>query len=301
METTKPVIIGLGEILWDMLPGGKVLGGAPANFAYHCNQLGAESFVVSAVGTDGPGCEILELMDELRLPREHIHVEERFPTGTVTVRLDHSGHPSYTIHTNVAWDHIPAVEGAEDVFQWADAVCFGSLAQRSSTSRNTIRSYLKVTKPDCLRVFDINLRQSYYTRDVIEASLQVANVLKLNDDEMEVLSEMFSLAGEEDDRLESLMDSFNLKIIALTKGSEGSTLLTASERSEYRSEAVQSIDTVGAGDSFTAALVMGLLRGLELRDIHRLASDIAAFVCTRKGATPRLPEAYTSQFVPGST
>lgn len=295
MERVIPVIIGLGEILWDMLPGGKVLGGAPANFAYHCRQLGAESYVVSAVGKDDLGCEILELLEKLHLPLEHVHVEERHPTGTVTVRLDGAGHPTYIIHKNVAWDYIPVEEGSMGVFDAADAVCFGSLAQRSPLSRKSVNSYLKATPSGCLRVFDINLRQDYYGKEVLERSLQVADVLKLNDEELEVVSRIFSLEGREDVLLESLLHTFDLKIVALTKGSEGSVLLTGMERSEYRSEPVQSVDTVGAGDSFTAAMVMGYLRGLRLKDIHRLASDIASFVCTQKGATPDLPESIIKE------
>jgi fructokinase len=298
MEKEKPVIIGLGEILWDMLPGGKVLGGAPANFAYHCRQLGAESYVVSAVGKDDLGCEILELMEELHLPQEHIHIQERYPTGTVSVRLDGAGHPTYNIHTNVAWDHIPLGEGSTDVFEVADAVCFGSLAQRSPLSRKSILAYLKASSPECLRVFDINLRQKYYNREILESSLNEADVLKLNDDELEVLSSMFSLKGEKDDLLESLLQEFGLTIVALTKGSEGSVLLTGTERSEYRSEPVESLDTVGAGDSFTAAMVMGFLRGLALKDLHRIASDIASYVCTRKGATPELPVSLINEITP---
>jgi fructokinase len=293
-----PVIIGLGEILWDMLPGGKVLGGAPANFAYHCSQLGAESYVVSAVGKDGSGCEILELLEQLQLPGEHVHIEERYPTGTVTVRLDGAGHPTYTIHKNVAWDYIPFEEGSMEVFTAADAVCFGSLAQRSPLSRKSVISYLDATPPGCLRVFDINLRQDYYSKEVLERSLQLADVLKLNDDELEVLAAMFSLKGKEDALLESLLQTYDLKIVALTKGSEGSLLHTGAERSEYRSEAVQSVDTVGAGDSFAAAMVMGYLLGHRLKDLHRLASDVASFVCTQEGATPGLPESIIREINP---
>ena len=292
----KPLIIGLGEILWDMLPGGKVLGGAPANFAYHCKQLGAASFVVSAVGKDEAGKEILDLLDELHLSRDHIQVDEGHATGTVTVDLDAAGHPSYTIHEHVAWDHISVSEATTELFRRADAVCFGSLAQRNTVSRKAVRAYLDVTKAGCLKIFDINLRQEFYNREILESSLLVADILKLNDEELPVLSRMFSLHGGEDQILNALAETFGFRIIALTRGSEGSTLIVGQERSDFRSEAVKSIDTVGAGDSFTASMVMGYLMGKPMVDIHRLSSDLAAFVCTQKGATPGLPESLTSEF-----
>ncbi len=286
MDKKKPFIVGVGEILWDMLPGGKVLGGAPTNFAYHCRQMGAESHVISALGKDDPGCEILEQVEALDIPSDFLFLEEQFPTSTVTVNLDEKGHPEYTIHENVAWDHIPADSKALDMMKGADAVCFGSLAQRSPISRKSIQSYLAAVPTDCLRVFDVNLRQHFYSKELIEESLGFADVLKLNDDELLILSELFSLKGGEDELIGSLQQTFNLKLIALTRGGDGSTLFSGTERSDYRSETVHAVDTVGAGDSFTAAMVMTYLKGKDLKDIHRIASELAAYVCTRKGATP---------------
>jgi len=288
MDKKKPFIVGVGEILWDMLPGGKVLGGAPANFAYHCKQLGAESHMISALGKDDPGCEILEQVEALGIPSDFLFIEEQFPTSTVTVKLDAKGHPEYTIHENVAWDHIPADSKALDMMKGADAVCFGSLAQRSPISRKSIQSYLTAVSPDCLRVFDVNLRQHFYSKEVIEESLGFADVLKLNDDELLILSELFSLEGGEDELIETLRQSFNLKLVALTRGGDGSTLFTGTERSDYRSDAVHAVDTVGAGDSFTAAMVMTCLKGKDLKDVHRIASELAAYVCTQNGATPKI-------------
>lgn len=285
----KPLIVGAGEILWDMLPGGKVLGGAPANFAYHCKKMGAVSFVISAIGKDDPGCEILEQVEALGIPSDFLFIEKQYPTSTVTVTLDEKGHPEYTIHENVAWDHIPADSKALDMMKGADAVCFGSLAQRSPISRKSIQSYLGAVPSDCLRVFDVNLRQHFYSKELIEESLGFADVLKLNDDELLILSELFSLQGGEDKLIETLRQSFNLKLIALTRGDAGSTLFTGTERSDYRSDAVHAIDTVGAGDSFTAAMVMTFLKGKDLKDIHRIASELAAYVCTQNGATPKIP------------
>jgi len=285
----KPLIVGLGEILWDMLPGGKVLGGAPANFAYHCSQLGGDSYVISAIGKDDPGCEILEKVEELNLPTEHLFIEERYPTSTVTVSLDAKGHPTYIIHKNVAWDYIPAEQGALDLISGADVICFGSLAQRSPISRKSIQSYLGQATEDCLRVFDINLRQNYYTREVLEKSLSYADVLKLNDEELLILTKLLSLNGTENDLIKSLQKTYNLKLLALTRGGDGSTLYNGTERSDYRTDTVNAVDTVGAGDSFTAAMAMAYLKELPLKDMHRIASELAAFVCTQKGATPLIP------------
>ena len=278
-----------------MLPGGKVLGGAPANFAYHCSQLGAESHVISAIGNDEPGREILKTVESLNLSSETLFINDQHPTSTVTVQLDAKGHPEYTIHENVAWDHIPADGGALEIMKGADAVCFGSLAQRSSISRKSIQAYLSAASGDCLRVFDINLRQHYYSRELIEESLGFTDVLKLNDEELLELAGLFSLEGNENEMVQSLQNNFDLKLIALTRGGDGSTLFNGSGRSDYRAEAVHAVDTVGAGDSFTAAMVMTYLKDMDLQDIHRIASELAAYVCTRKGATPVIPSNLLSE------
>lgn len=291
----KPLIVGLGEILWDMLPGGKVLGGAPANFAYHCSQLGSEAFVISALGKDDPGCQILEKVEELRLPTDFLYIEEQFPTSKVSVHLDEKGHPEYIIHENVAWDHIPLEKAALELVSGADAICFGSLAQRSAVSRKSIQSYLDHAPENCLRVFDVNLRQKYYSKELLDKSLGHANVLKLNDEELVILSELFSLKGEEDELIGSLQQIYDLNLIALTRGEEGSTLYTGRERSDYRTPGIQAVDTVGAGDSFTAAMVMGHLKRMSLQGMHRLASELAAFVVTQKGATPVIPSGLLSE------
>ena len=295
MSKRKPLILGVGEILWDMLPGGKMLGGAPANFAYHCSQLGAESIVVSAIGSDDPGSEILQNLERLNLSTDALSIEENHPTSTVTVRLDAQGHPEYTIHENVAWDHIPSKHKVVDLVRGADAICYGSLAQRSPLSRQTIQSYLEQTNDECLRIFDVNLRQHYYSKEVLESSLGFANVLKLNDEELVILAELFSLKGDENEMIRSMQQSYDLKLIALTRGGDGATLFNGSERSDYRAEAVDAVDTVGAGDSFTAAMVMGYLNGKNLNEMNRLAADIAAFVCTQKGATPAIPSDLLSE------
>lgn len=285
----KKIVTGIGELLWDLLPDGKQLGGAPCNFAYHASQAGCESYVVSAVGNDDSGSEIKNRMKSLGISDEFIQTDSH-PTGTVSVALDKKGHPDYTIHQNVAWDFIAWENGLADLAKQTDAVCFGSLAQRNSISRQTILKFLETTRPDCLKVFDINLRQSFYNSVTIVRSLEFANILKLNDDELPVVAGLLGLQGTDDELMSQLMQKFCLKLVALTKGDKGSILMTSKEKSFMEVPKVKIADTVGAGDSFTAILVAGLLRNEELKKIHKTATQIAAFVCTQKGATPKLPE-----------
>ena len=279
-------MVGLGEILWDMLPQGKQLGGAPSNFAFHAQALGAESYVVSKVGNDHLGKEIVNQLDQIGLSSKHIAVDAERATGTVDVHLDMTGNPDFIIHQNVAWDYIHFDTSLKDLAQASAAVCFGSLAQRSEISRDAIQSFLKFTPQECLCVFDINLRQSYYDQKIVIDSLTHANCLKLNEDELPVVAQICSLHGTEDDMLAALLNEYNLLAIALTKGAQGSRLYTAQEDSFLPATKVTVIDTVGAGDAFTAMLVMGLLKRLPLRTIHQYASKLAAYVCTQKGATP---------------
>ncbi|GJM62989.1 carbohydrate kinase [Persicobacter diffluens] len=281
-------IIGIGEILWDLLPGGKQLGGAPGNFAFHCQQLGAQSYLLSAVGKDGLGDEIQQQLNAQHLGR-YITVLPAQPTGTVEVELSSNGIPQYTIHEDVAWDYIPFSPEIQVLAEAAHAICFGSLAQRSAVSASTIRRLLKSAPEDCLKVFDINLRQHFYSKVIIEDSLRLCNVLKINKEELMVLQEFYHLPSEEIAALKSLIGQYQLKWIALTKGAEGSILMDArGEVSELSSPKVVVSDTVGAGDAFTAALVMGILKGQPLKDLHAQAVKIAAFVCTQKGAMPAL-------------
>jgi fructokinase len=289
MSGNVPIVVGLGEILWDMLPGGKQLGGAPANFAYHAGLLGADACIVSSVGSDDMGQEILGQLNALKLKTDYIAVDPVHPTGTVSVKLDPDGHPEYIIHQDVAWDFIPFPGSTKALAGKADAVCFGSLAQRCEASGTTVISFLESTRDDCLRVFDINLRQKFYSEDIIRRSLELSSVLKLNDDELQTLAEMVSCKGDEKQVARELITAFSLDLVALTMGENGSLLLTPGEESFFRTEPVEVEDTVGAGDSFTAALAAGLLKGLPLREIHRHAAELSAYVCTRKGATPDVP------------
>jgi len=279
-------VVGIGELLWDMLPQEKQIGGAPCNFAYHAFQAGCRPFVISALGADASGDEILAKFDEFGLDKSFVQRTANLPTGTVTVSLDMNGIPTYIIHENVAWDNIVWNNPLETLAKNVDAVCFGSLAQRNTVSQQTILSFLNATKTDCLRVFDINLRQTFYNNETILKSLELANILKLNDDELPVVAELIGLLGNDNELLSQLMNRFNLKLIALTKGAKGSLLQTENDQSFMEVTKVQIADNVGAGDSFTAVLVAGLLQNHELKRIHETATQVAAFVCTQDGAMP---------------
>ncbi|MHC4962848.1 MAG: carbohydrate kinase family protein [Planctomycetota bacterium] len=289
-----PLTVGLGEILWDMLPHGKLLGGAPANFAYHCHALGADAKVLSAIGDDQLGREIIDELNARQVNIDYIDTNSH-PTGTVDVLVGNNGDAHYTINEDVAWDFIGLPEKAEKLARRCDAVCFGSLAQRSAVSQKSIRAFLSKTKPDCLRVFDINLRQNYYSADIIESSLQAANVFKLNDDELKVLQGLLKLPNSTNAALAELLQRYQLNNIALTKGSAGSTMMNKEKIHNSPSIPVEVQDTVGAGDSFTAMMVMGLLAGLSLDKINQLAGRLAAFVCSQSGATPKSPVELISE------
>jgi fructokinase len=285
-----PILIGLGEILWDMLPTGKQLGGAPANFAYHAQALGGRGMVVSCVGEDDLGREILARLNFLNLDNKHIAIDRKHPTGTVTVDLDARGVPSYTIHESVAWDYIRPSDGMMSLAQQANAVCFGSLCQRSEVSRHTIRQFLGATGKDCVRIFDINLRQQYYSKEIIDSLLELCDVLKLNDEELPVVADILGITGEETAILGQLVQRYNLRLIALTRGFAGSRLFSEKSDHSHSGLEVQVADTVGAGDSFAAVVALGLLQGDTLEYINERANRIASFVCTQNGATPPLTD-----------
>jgi fructokinase len=313
-------VIGVGEVLWDLLLTGPQLGGAPANFAYHAHALGAQAQVLTRVGRDDYGGEIIRRFHEMGLPDATIQLDETAPTGTAKVKLSGDGLPHFTIQEDVAWDYIAATGEALAAARLTDAICFGSLAQRGDTSRRAILQLVAAAPANALRVFDINLRQRFYTRDGIEESLRLANVLKLNDDELPILAAMFSLTGSIENQIERLGKMFDLRVVALTRGANGSLLYQRLEEregcaadgarprrdakesshharwSECPSRPVEVIDTVGAGDSFTAALVLGLLRQMDLDEINEIANEVARYVCSQYGATPRLPLEFAARF-----
>jgi fructokinase len=290
-------IIGLGEVLWDLLPDGPQLGGAPTNFAYHANTLGAQALVITRVGSDYLGREIFSRFKDLDLRATMIQTDDEVPTGTVAVTLNGNGVPHFIINENVAWDRLVVTPQALEAARNADAICFGSLAQRDQRSRATIQQLVAATPSGALRVFDINLRQKFYSREVIEQSLRLANVIKLNDSELPILADMFGLSKSPQQQIEDLAKAFELRLAVLTRGPQGSSLYERGRWSEQPAPAVTVVDTVGAGDSFTAALVVGLLSGMDLDEIHALAAEVAGYVCGHVGATPVLSQSLRSKFI----
>jgi len=284
-------LVGLGEVLWDLLPEGKQLGGAPANFTYHAQALGARGVLVSAVGEDPLGEEILESLAQHGLKTEFVARDNAHPTGTVSIAVDDEGVPTYTIHEGVAWDFLRFTDTCKALAQEADAICFGSLASRNRHSRECIRHFLEAAMPGCLRVFDVNLRQHYYDREVLQTLLEYTEVLKLNEDELPVISELLNIPGSTKERMEALLDRFALDAIALTRGARGSVLLTPGQLAVHHGLRVGKLaDTVGAGDSFTAMVVVGLLNGWPLDEISERANQLAGHVCAHHGAMAPHPE-----------
>lgn len=292
----KNIVVGMGEALWDVLPEGKKIGGAPANFAYHVSQFGLNSKVVSAVGEDKLGAEILENLQAKKLKMQIETVP--YPTGTVQVALDAEGVPCYDIKEGVAWDNIPYTKELDELAHQACAVCFGSLAQRSVVSRNTINAFLDAMPHDekVLKIFDINLRQSFYTKEILCNSFKKCNILKINDEELVTVSRMFGYPGIDlQDKCWILLGKYNLKMLILTCGVNGSYVFTPGNISFVETPKVQVADTVGAGDSFTAAFTAAILSGRSVGEAHRLAVDTSAFVCTQQGAMPVLPKSLTER------
>jgi fructokinase len=292
----RPVIVGVGEVLWDLLPAGAEMGGAPANFAYHAHALGALAGVVTRVGADPLGKEIVQRFNQFGFVPETVQLDAAAPTSTVSVSLNGDGVPHYVIHENVAWDQLAVTPTALALVRSADAVCFGTLAQRNGIARAAIQRLVAAAPSTTWRVFDINLRQTFYSQDIVEQSLRLANVLKLNDSELPILAEMFNLGKTPRQQIEALAKGFGLRLVALTRGAQGSLLYREGRWSEQKSLVVQVVDTVGAGDAFTAALVMGLLLEMSLDDLHATAAELAAHVCSQAGATPLLPPSIRERF-----
>ena len=285
----QPILaVGLGEILWDVLPDARMLGGAPANFAYHVNALGGAGVPVSRVGDDDLGREALALLARRGVIIDAVSVDPDHPTGTVDARVDASGVATYVFPDDVAWDFLTLEQPALALAERADAVCFGTLAQRAETSRQAIHRFLAASGK-ALKVYDINLRQQFYTPEIIAASLDAAHVLKINDAELETVTAMFALPEGERPALRALMERHDLDLAVLTRGGEGSLILSPAAESDQPGRAVEVIDTIGAGDSFTAALVIGYLAGWPLEDINRFAAKVAAYVCECPGAMPDMP------------
>ena len=292
----KRMLVGLGEALWDVLPEGKKLGGAPANFAYHAGQfLGSDNTVaVSALGEDRLAEETIDSLREHGL--NYLMPRVPYPTGTVQVTLDEQGIPTYDIKENVAWDNIPFSDEIQRVAANCRAVCFGSLAQRNVVSRATIQKFLDATPADCMKIFDINLRQNFYTPEVIQESMRRCNVLKINDEELVLIGRMFGYPGlDMQNKCWLILGKYNLDMLVLTCGTNGSYVFTPGQMSFQETPKVEVADTVGAGDSFTGSFCAAILSGKPVAEAHRLAVQVSAFVCTQNGAMPTVPAELKDQ------
>ncbi len=291
----RPMVVGLGEVLWDVFPDGPRFGGAPANFACHAAQLGAAASMVSAVGPVELGLLAINALEEKNVSTDHI-AQTEFPTGVVNVKLDEAGRASYEFAANTAWDHMEWSEDLQTLAERTAAVCFGSLGQRSDISRQTIQRFVAAVPAETsLRIFDINLRPPFYSEEILRESLELANGLKLNDDELPILAKLCGISGSEIEQMQELGRCFDLQLVALTRGDKGAVLSRGEDISEYPGVPTKVIDTVGAGDAFTAALVMGLLNQEPLDAINERACRLASFVCSQPGAVPKIPPELKSE------
>ena len=286
----KRYIVGLGEALWDVLPEGKKLGGAPANFAYHAGQFGLDTIAISALGDDALAEETIEALKEHSL--NYLMPRVPYPTGTVQVTLAEGGIPTYDIKEGVAWDNIPYTDEMAEIAKSARAVCFGSLAQRNKVSRENIRKFLADTPADCLKICDINLRQQFYSKEILEDSFRLCNILKINDGELVVVNRMFGYDGlDMRQACEKMVQDYGLKMLVLTCGTNGSYVFTDDGLTSFQdTPKVEVADTVGAGDSFTGSFCACILNGKPVQEAHKTAVQVSAFVCTQNGAMPVIPD-----------
>ena len=283
-------VVGFGEVLWDFLmkEGMYKLGGAPFNFAYHTKQFGLNSLIISAIGEDDLGRKLEQAIQEKQLPYQLAHLPQE--TGVVNV-INTDGIPQYEILENKAWDYIPLSEDVLQIAAQTQAICFGSLAQRNSVTRATLYAFLEAMPADALRIFDINLRQNWYSEEIITTSLQKANILKINEEELHILQQMFNHTNRnEENTCRQLMQDYQLDMLILTCGNKGSYVVSREEMSYLTTREVEVEDTVGAGDSFTASFIASILGGKSLREAHRIAAQVSAYVCTQSGATPIIPD-----------
>jgi fructokinase len=285
----KFTIAGIGELLWDVLPDGEVIGGAPVNFAYHVTALGAKGVPISTIGRDPRGEKALAELQQRGVDISAISISEDFPTGYVTATIDEEGKAGYSFPDEVAWDHLLVNAYAEKLRDTLDAICFGSLAQRSEHSRRAIHGFLDTLRPETVKVFDVNLRQDFYSGKVIDASLKRTDILKMNEEELPILAGLLELKGPGEKWLSALVKRYHLRMAILSRGDKGSLLLTPESSSDHLGIVTHIEDTIGAGDSFTAAVTIGYLRGLPLNEINEQANRIAAYVCSQRGGMPHMP------------
>lgn len=283
MDRKKPIIVGIGELLWDRLPAGIKVGGAPVNFVYHATQVGGQGHVITAIGPDAEGEEILKELDKKHI--DYLVTRDTHPTGSVQVELN-EGIPTYLIAERVAWDYLPLSADSIDLAESADAVCFGTLAQRLPVSRETIQTLMSFGKEEAYRVFDMNIREPYYSKELIHDSLKLSNVIKMNLNELDVLRRLFDLGGSEEEIARWIIYTYGHRIVIVTAGSSHSTIYTKDEVSCIPTPRVEVVDKVGAGDAFCGAFITHLLLGKSVAEAHRFAVETAVFVCTKAGAWP---------------
>jgi fructokinase len=287
-NTNPLIVVGLGELLWDVFPDGKRPGGAPANVAFQAQQLGCYGLVASRVGVDSLGGELVEFLQSKGLQTSMIQRDKTAPTGRVTVSFNTENQPEYIIHKEVAWDKLEFNSELEAVMQNAAAVCFGTLAQRCPTSREAIYKAVATTSEECLRVYDMNIRQDYYDIEWIEVSLHLATILKLNDEEVDLLSTMLDLPADHDQFSKALIEKYNLNLICITRGANGCLVVSLEDFIDIPGEPIEVADTVGAGDAFTAGLICSQLSGKNLEESVRFANKIGGIVAAHHGAMPDL-------------
>ncbi len=292
----KPFVIGLGELLWDVLPSGPRMGGAPANFACHARALGAESAMITCVGRDEAGDRLVQCLAELGVSTAGIARDAEHPTGTVMVELAADGQPQFTITGDVAWDHLKVTAALKRMVAKAGAVCFGTLGQRCEPSRAAIRKLVSMAPREALRIFDVNLRQDFFSGELIDESLQLANVIKLSDSELPVIASLLGLFGTVRDQLEALLVRYDLRMVVFTRGAHGSVLWDGAYWCEHPGLPAEVKDTIGAGDSFTTAVALGMLHGWPVEKISATANEVAAHVCGCVGAIPPMPETLRHRF-----
>ena len=297
----KPALmVGLGEVLWDLLPSGKIMGGAPANFAYMANALGDRGVIASRIGVDPLGEEAYAAMVKFGLNTQYLQRDQKHETGSAKVAIDEAGQPIFTIKESASWDFLEWTPGWQELAQLADVVCFGSLAQRSPVSAATVDRFLRNSRSDTIRIFDVNLRQSYYTSEVLKRSLQYADIVKLTDQELIHVTSLIGMdASGDEERAKRLLDECDLRLVCITRGSRGSVLVSQEETVEHPGFTVRVVDAVGAGDAFTACLAHHLIRGRSLEEINEFANRLASWVATQVGATPPVGHLEVQNIITG--
>lgn len=297
----KPfVIVGLGEVLWDLLPSGKVLGGAPANFAYMANVLGDRGIVASRIGSDQLGQEARQALEGLDLTTGFLQQDTQHETGSAKVLIDALGQPTFTITESVSWDFLEWTSAWKELSKTTDVVCFGSLAQRSSNSARTIDCFLQNTNANAIRIFDVNLRQSYYSKTILRRSFQHADIVKLTDQELYRVSSLLQLdTGDDEELARALLSAWDLQLVCVTRGARGSLLVSKEEIVEHQGYPVKVVDTVGAGDAFTASLAHHFIRGRSLGEISEYSNQFASWVATQTGAMPKINRLQMEPFKAG--